>query len=127
MHHGAQLEREHGIRFAPQRVAARFAIEHIAAGAPTFGFHGAFNLHHALDDAELTYYIGLCDTPTMQSVPMRRLVRHLYHSGRYRMSLRIIRRRLRGTPHQVFDALLLGVRSLWHALCMRHQAAGGAA
>jgi hypothetical protein len=42
------------------------------------------------------------------------------------MSLRLLRR-LRETPHQVSDAILLGMRSLWHALSARHRAAGGAA
>ena len=120
VHHGEQLSREHGIRFAPESVAARFAFEDIAPGSPTFGFHGAFNFHHAFDDAELTHYIGLCDAATMQSVPMRYLAKNLYKSGRYRMARRIIRRRLGGTPGQVIDAILLGLRSLWHGLRVGH-------
>jgi hypothetical protein len=38
------LEREHGMRFADRETAERFAFERTAPTAPTFGFHGIFNL-----------------------------------------------------------------------------------
>ena len=42
------LEREHGIRFASRQVAERFAFERTLPSRPTFGFHGVFNMVHAL-------------------------------------------------------------------------------
>jgi hypothetical protein len=45
------LESRHGIRFAPEEVAARFAFERTAPAQPTFGFHGLFNFPVALPDS----------------------------------------------------------------------------
>ena len=47
------LERDHGIVFAPEAVADRFSRERILSAAPSFGFHGAFNLWRHCDDAAL--------------------------------------------------------------------------
>jgi len=38
------LEKDHGIRFADRATAERFSFEREAPAAPTFGFHGIFNL-----------------------------------------------------------------------------------
>lgn len=48
------LVRDFGIRFAPDEVADRFAYEHAAPGAPTFGFHALFNMWRHVEDAEMT-------------------------------------------------------------------------
>lgn len=52
------LEREHGIRFAPAELAARFSFETLAPAGPTFGFHGIDHLYHLLDltEAEAAAY-----------------------------------------------------------------------
>ena len=42
------LESKHGIRFADRATAARFAAERMVGIAPTFGFHGIFNMSGAL-------------------------------------------------------------------------------
>jgi len=47
------LEAEFGVRFAPEAVADRFSHERVAPAAPTFGFHGLFNLWRWEKDAEL--------------------------------------------------------------------------
>lgn len=51
--HRAQLEREHGISFAPLPLAARFAYERVLPAGPTFGFHGLFNLHKVMSPEAL--------------------------------------------------------------------------
>jgi hypothetical protein len=48
-----RLEGVHGIRFAPPALAARFSYERIEPSAPTFGFHGMFNMHRVLSPEEL--------------------------------------------------------------------------
>lgn len=53
------LEREHGIRFAPADVAARFSYERVPPSGPTFGFHGLFNAWRHLDDAGLAGVVAL--------------------------------------------------------------------
>ncbi|MBL8353141.1 MAG: hypothetical protein JNL87_22845 [Burkholderiaceae bacterium] len=58
-----RLEGEHGIRFAPVELAARFAYERLPPGGPTFGFHGLFNLHRVMPADELHALVrGLPDS-----------------------------------------------------------------
>ena len=58
-----RLEREHGIRFAPLALAARFAYERVLPSGPTFGFHGLFNLHRVLSPQALDQLLlGLPDS-----------------------------------------------------------------
>ncbi len=121
--HRDQLMSEYGIQFAPAALAARFAFECKTEDA-TFGFHGFFNFHHALDDAELTRYIGHCDDAIMHAEAARNLVRNLYHSGRYAMARRILKRRLTGAPGKFGETVWLGVRSCWHAMTHRRQRPG---
>ena len=46
--HRVRLEREHGMSFAPLALARHFAYERLLPPAPTFGFHGLFNLHREM-------------------------------------------------------------------------------
>lgn len=117
--HRDELIQQHGIRFAPAAVAARFAFEETTPDSPTFGFHGVFNFHKVMDDAALQRYIDLCDDKTMWSEPVRRLIRNVYHGGRYAMARRMLRRRLSGPTRLAADALRMLVRSYWHALVKR--------
>lgn len=55
------LERRHGMAFAPDAVADRFAFEHIEPATLPFGFHGAINMARFADApgwAYLDYYFG---------------------------------------------------------------------
>lgn len=117
--HGEQLQREHGIRFAPAMLATDFAFELVAPLRETFGFHGFFNFHHALGDRELDAYLVLCDDATLQGKAARGLVKNLVGSGRYAMARRLLQRRLTGSLGLAVDALLLGLRCGWHALSHR--------
>ena len=47
------LESEYGIRFAPEAVADHFSYERSLPNAPTFGFHGLWNMWRHVDDAGL--------------------------------------------------------------------------
>ncbi|OYU92605.1 MAG: hypothetical protein CFE45_22615 [Burkholderiales bacterium PBB5] len=51
--HRAVLEQRHGLRFGSLAQARRFAYERVLPDAPTFGFHGLFNLHRVMPAAEL--------------------------------------------------------------------------
>ncbi len=60
------LEREHGITFADETMAARFSAERMKAGPPTFGFHGAFNMVPLLGGERFwTLYERLDDRTTV--------------------------------------------------------------
>jgi hypothetical protein len=63
-----ELERVHGIRFAPESIADQFSYERTPLSHATFGFHGLFNLSHHLDGAALIEAVGdmhpyLCRSP----------------------------------------------------------------
>jgi hypothetical protein len=53
-----RLEDQHGIRFAPDDVAARFSFETVPSDGPTLGFHGLGHLVNLYDktDAEVAAY-----------------------------------------------------------------------
>jgi len=53
------LEQKHGIRFAPQAVAERFAYERGVPLRPTFGFHGMINFYREVSDTELIKLVSL--------------------------------------------------------------------
>jgi hypothetical protein len=62
------LEREFGVRFAPEGVADQFSYENISPNQPTFGFHGMGNMWRHVEDAEMIKLVGLlapyvCRTP----------------------------------------------------------------
>ena len=52
------LEDRHGIRFAPEEVAARFSFETVPSDGPTLGFHGLGHLVNLYDksDVEVAAY-----------------------------------------------------------------------
>jgi Protein of unknown function (DUF5672) len=53
------LEREFGIRFAPEGVADQFSYENILPNQPTFGFHGMRDMWRHVEDAEMIKLVGL--------------------------------------------------------------------
>lgn len=108
-----ELERR-GIRFAPQAVAERFAMEMIQDGGPTFGFHGFNNFDRALNDADLDAYLAMCSLSTLRSPAARQLVRRLYRTGRHAMALRVLRRRLARPFDKVAETARLAVHCLYH-------------
>ncbi|MCL6697296.1 hypothetical protein LZ496_00630 [Sphingomonas sp. NSE70-1] len=56
------LESEFAIRFADLPTAERFSFERTMPAAPTFGFHGVFNMIEAIgEDAFWNHYLGLDD------------------------------------------------------------------
>ncbi len=114
--HGDRLRADFGIRFADASLASSFAFEGILPTGPTLGFHGFFNFGRVLDDAELTGYLLLCDDAIIHTPAARGLIKQLYRSGRYRMTARVLRRRLNGGAAMVADACLLALRAGWHAL-----------
>ncbi|WP_338503356.1 DUF5672 family protein [Sphingomonas kaistensis] len=76
-----RLERDHGLRFADTDTAARFSFERCAPTAPSFGFHGAFNL-----------------IPILGADRFWSLYRSLNERGAVRHDTRLIMKQLVGTP-----------------------------
>ncbi|SAK71264.1 hypothetical protein AWB76_04441 [Caballeronia temeraria] len=61
------LEREYGIRFAPESLADRFSVELSESAGPTFGFHGLFNMHRFVDSDEIRFIAQNADPATVVS------------------------------------------------------------
>ncbi len=77
------LEREHGIRFAPPDVAARFSYERVPPSGPTFGFHGLFNAWRHLDDAGLAGIVALLPGPALHGREFAELAALCFQHGRH--------------------------------------------
>ena len=54
----ALLERQHGVSFAPEALARRFAVEDEASRGPTFGFHGPQHLPRLLDEPNVAQWLS---------------------------------------------------------------------
>jgi len=89
------LESTHGIRFADVATAGAFSFERTAPKAPTFGFHGIFNMIPALGPERFWRTYRALDDRSSASVDYR-LLMHQLGNGR-----RALRRRSRLT----FDVL----------------------
>jgi hypothetical protein len=55
------LEREFGIRFAPENIADQFSYELLSPRLPTFGFHGMENMWRYFDDDQLIALLERAD------------------------------------------------------------------
>lgn len=115
-----QLERDHGIRFAPLDVASRFSWEATEPPTLTFGFHSFFNFHRALTEMELLAYLDLCDDALLHTVPARRLLKNLYRARMHRAADKLHAIRMAGPPGMRMDAIKLRAfaraRALMHAV-----------
>lgn len=68
------LERDYGIRFAPEPVADLFSYENAPPSGPTFGFHGCGNMWRHTEDSEMIRLIDLVDPYVFRSVHFARLL-----------------------------------------------------
>lgn len=92
--HRHRLEQEHGIRFAPEAVARRFAFERMTPTGAEFGFHGAFNMVGRVPDGELTQVLDSLEPNLLNRREHREMLAAALRSGRFRLA-RVLWRRLR--------------------------------
>lgn len=89
-----QLESAHGLRFAPEGLAARFAFERSSPGGATFGFHGAFNLPSLVSAAELKTLLAGLEPEIMAPNEMTDLIRQAVLRGQAGVASLMFRRKL---------------------------------
>jgi len=90
-----RLERVHGLRFASPELAARFAFERVEPTAPTFGFHGLFNMHRVLSVQDLHRLVcGLPDNLS-RGLDAHDLCRTLIRMGQWDTAAEILAKRRR--------------------------------
>jgi len=112
--HRAELEAQHGITFASVELAGKFAFENIDPGAPTFGFHGIYNVPKVLPPIDLQNYIKLYNGEILYSETGRKIIKGLYKNGYYSDARYLLAGRMKGPREIRWDTLLLRVRSLLH-------------
>lgn len=89
-----QLEVDHGIRFAPERVAARFAFERSCPDGATFGFHGAFNLASMLSWTDLRAVLAGLEPQIMAQNELTDLIRAALRGRQVGLVLWLLRRKV---------------------------------
>ncbi|MDZ7590324.1 MAG: DUF5672 family protein [Rubrivivax sp.] len=87
------LEREHGVSFAPPALARRFAFENETPQAPTFGFHGPYNLPRFVDEASLATVLDELPDDFFRTRDARRLARAMLVQGMPATARRLLQRR----------------------------------
>jgi hypothetical protein len=105
--HRGELESRFHIRFAPREVADRFSWEWREPATPTFGLHGFFNFHRAMEEEELISYLDLCDDDMLRTVQARYLLKHLYLAGKTKAARKLKMRRMGGPLPMRWDATKL--------------------
>ena len=81
--HRPMLEREYGIRFAPESIADLFSYESGAPDNPTFGFHGCGNMWRHVNDAEMIQLVELLDPYVFRTGHFAILVYYYYLQRRF--------------------------------------------
>ena len=103
------LERDHGIRFAPPEVAARFAYERVLPQGATFGFHGLFNVWRHVNDAGLEEIAALLPDAALHGREFAELVALCFLSRRDGALPSLANAWQKALPPQAIQAALLAV------------------
>src|SRR5436309_4966945 len=88
------LEAEHGIRFADEAMADRFAFEAAYPIAKPFGFHGLFNFCRVVPQDELAKLAEQFSPAIARSPQLLQLIRNCIALGQWQPAIGLARRRL---------------------------------
>lgn len=110
-----RLEQQHGIAFAPRELAARFSFERVPAAAPTFGFHGAFNLPAVMAPGEIDSIARAMTSRMARNPDVRDLALALVAAGQYATARHLFMKWVRARSH-VAEALSLWARTYVYEL-----------
>ena len=106
----AELEREHGIRFAPLAMAQDFGCEYGTYRA-SFGFHGMHNFAHVMDDLTLRAWLTTAPPEILVHKHARKLIKSLIAGGRTDEAMSLNSKRAAITGWR-FDTCLMYLRAL---------------
>lgn len=101
----AGLERD-GIRFAPERLADRFAFQQRRPAQHTFGFHGLFNLPRVEDDAAVLEIVGALTPDELTQSHYFSLLHHCLLEKREALAAALYRRIRQGKTMDALKTLL---------------------
>jgi len=109
----AELEREHGIRFASLDMAQAFGCEYGKYRA-SFGFHGMHNFAHVMDEPTLKDWLDHAPAEILVHKHARKLIKQLMGCGRGREAWALIHARARHVGWSI-DLIALALRTLAHS------------
>ena len=101
------LERHHGIVFADQATAHRFAVEGMYENPSAFGFHGVHNLLRVLTAHELDRFLSEAPGPLFASGWMRRFIKHALAQDECGLARRAFERRRANRRFDLSDLRLM--------------------
>lgn len=102
----AELEREHGICFAPLEMAQAFGCEYGQYRA-CFGFHGMHNFAHVMDKSTLSDWLSHAPADIIVHKHARKLIKALITTGRSSEARSLTLTRCRHTGWTIDQVLLL--------------------
>lgn len=89
-----RLEKDFGMRFAPEFVARRFAFERLPRRGDEFGFHGTFNMGDLCEPDEFRQIVDRLEPSVMANNEVRELLIWAARHVRPRLALSLVRRML---------------------------------
>src|SRR5581483_11878539 len=101
------LEREHGVRFASEAEADRFAFEAAYPIGKPFGFHGLFNFVRVVPQAELASLVVQLPDAIARSPQAAQLLRNCMALGYWDAAVALATRRLAAQPDDAQAQALL--------------------
>jgi hypothetical protein len=96
--YGQRLEREFGIRFAPVKIADRFAYEFRVPDEMPFGFHGMEHMWRHADDTDFAELADKMDVERMDPDTTIRLIQGSAVNGQTEAARALYRRFRKGHP-----------------------------
>ncbi|WP_374591774.1 DUF5672 family protein [Aquabacterium sp.] len=108
----SELERNHGIRFAPLSVAQGFSCEY-GGYRQSFGFHGMQNFAHVMRPDELLSWMATVPPDILAHRHTRKLIKELMTSQRTSEAWRLLLSRAESMGWS-FDHAVLGARIGFH-------------
>jgi Flp pilus assembly protein TadD len=101
------LELDHGIRFATETLADRFAFEAAYPIGQPFGFHGLFNFCRVVPADELAALAEMFSLAIARSPQLAQLIRNCVALAQWRPAIALARRRLTAMPDDAETTSLL--------------------
>lgn len=108
--HRAELEQHHGIRFASEALAHRFAFEREEPTGPTFGFHGLSNFPDILGAQELAQFVNTAPAELFSSLEARLFIKKLLRRDLSECARIALKKRLNQTKTRRWSDFRLWLR-----------------
>lgn len=93
--HRARLEKDHGLRFAPESLARRFAYERTDRRGSEFGFHGVFNMMRDMPRREFAAILATLERGLLGRRERREVLRGALRSFYWPMVVQAFRQRMK--------------------------------